>query len=148
MCDARIKIEGGGTNPVGQADELTVTVEKKDGTNGFTFGPAGNATVEGSLSNQNGAAADFGGAPSCTTSSEGTCTLTVNSDTAGSGLVSAEATNIFADINLADFSVSTDGIDDNSPPALVNWTDVDIENNRCRWVIPMRSVSNVPTRCW
>ena len=125
LCDARISISGGDTVPVGQQVDLSVLLEVKDGTTGFAWGPAVNYQVDGSLENLNGASADFVGTVStCTTTADGTCSLTVNSSNAGRAVVSATASGIFTE--LPDFSVTTDGLGENSTPAEVNWTDVGI----------------------
>ena len=62
---------------------------------------------------------------SCLTDATGTCSLTVTSTTAGSAPVSATATPF--PLELPDYSVTTDGQGENSPPAIVNWGGVKIQ---------------------
>ena len=124
LCDAQISIDDGGLNPVGVGEELTVTVKKKDGETGFEFLPTEGITVTGSFDNDPGSgfAPYFEGGSTCQTFSDGTCTLTVNSNSPSEAIVSASAANIFPDI--PEFSITTDGEDGSSPPATVNWVDV------------------------
>ena len=99
--DARISISPlDDTNGIGEAHTLTATVQQDDkkaanpgGGDAVTgFGPAPNGTlVTFSLTNSNGATATFVGGNTCTTTG-GTCTVTINSPTAGTVVIHATTT--------------------------------------------------------
>ncbi|WP_284348549.1 prealbumin-like fold domain-containing protein [Roseisolibacter agri] len=99
--DARISISPlDDTNGIGEPHVLTALVQQDDkkaantgGGDAVTgFGPAPNGTlVTLSLTNSNGATATFVGGNTCTTTS-GTCTVTINSPTAGTVVIHATTT--------------------------------------------------------
>src|SRR5262245_28470617 len=125
LCDAKISITPNGVNEVGKTHTFTVSVQKKDTSNGFTFGPAGGINVTGSLSG----VGSFSGGNTCTTASSGpsagTCTLTITSPKPGISTVSASANVPLQGDNTA--SVTTNGSNGNSGPATKRWVDARIK---------------------
>jgi len=124
LCAAKISITPDGTNQVGNDHTFTVSVQKKDSSNGFTYGPADGVTVTGTKTDSNGATSSWVGGDSCTTDATGTCTLTITSPTPGQTSVSASADVDFA--NDGSTTVTTDGTGDNSGPAVKTWVDARI----------------------
>jgi hypothetical protein len=112
--DARISIEASGTNDVGDPHTFTVTLEQHDGTG---WGPAGNVPVAveelgvGEITGQTCA----GG-----TTAEGTCTVTVNSQIAGSSTVHASAKVTVLGVSI---DVSTSGYGKNIVSNVKTWID-------------------------
>ena len=83
------------SNEVGTNHVLTVTVKTNDGS-GSGYQPASGVSVTASLTNSNGATADFvlTGANSCTTGASGTCTVTIKSPAAGQTTINAATSGL------------------------------------------------------
>ncbi len=110
------------TNAVGANHVITVTVNQNDGT-GVT--PAPNGTlVTFSLVNSNGATASFVGGNTCTTTG-GTCTVTINSPTAGSVAIHATTTFLVGGVSLT--RATGDGLSTDSADAHKTYVDLQIK---------------------
>jgi len=103
-----------GVNKVGQNHIITATVQVQNGDG--NWGPATDGTVVTfSITNSNGATAVFVPAsPNTCTTSGGSCTITINSPTAGHVVVHASASPIVLGVTLP---VSTGSGGDNSADA-------------------------------
>ncbi|MHA1939940.1 MAG: hypothetical protein ACW97O_17175, partial [Candidatus Thorarchaeota archaeon] len=97
LCDAKITISEDTTNEVGESHAFTVSVEKKDGSTNFAWGPVANVIVTGTLNKLGGTSEFdefFDDQPvTCTTDLDGTCTINVASDFAGMVGVTATTDN-------------------------------------------------------
>lgn len=109
-------------NEVGDNHVITANVQVHNGDG--VWGPsAGDTLVTFSLVNSNGATASFvGGVNTCTTTS-GSCSVTINSPTAGSVSISASSAPVILGVTV---NVETDGSGDNSTDADKNYVDASI----------------------
>jgi uncharacterized repeat protein (TIGR01451 family) len=127
--DAKISIAANATNAVGQPHTFTVTLQKDTG-NGSGFVVAANEHVDFTLTDANGAVHT---APTgtCTqgggnTNASGQCTITFNSNTAGT--VTAHATSTLSIGSPAtSVTVATDGTGQNSGDAVKTYVDANIQ---------------------
>lgn len=113
--DARIAIDPPtDANQVGDPHGLTVTVEEK-GSFATEFAPAGG--VEVALSVSGPGSLD---SPTCTTDASGECSVVLTSSVTGLSTVTASAD---VEVDGKTISVSTDGADGSSEPAVKRWVD-------------------------
>jgi hypothetical protein len=112
------------TNEVNDPHEITATVQQDPGTS--VFGPAPDGTlVTFSLLNNSAGAAFVGGVNTCTTTS-GSCSVSINTSTAGS--VDIHATTTF-DVGGVSLTRQTDGLGNNSADANKVYVDAYITIN-------------------
>jgi len=135
-ASARISIAPSATNEIGHPHTFTVTLEKDTGTGSFV--PAQGEHVTVTLTDDNGASHS---APtgSCTnagpnTDSNGQCTITFVSNTAGTVTGHASAT---LTINEATITVQTNGTAGNSPDAVKTFVDANIQISPASAVNPV-----------
>ena len=120
LCAARISIEEDATNEVNDDHTFTITVEKKGPPN-FAFEAASGIEVTAEL--EEGSVGSFDGSNVCTTGTDGTCTVTINSSAAGTSTVSASAS---VTVDGVTFEIETDGDGGNSDAAVKTWVDAKI----------------------
>jgi hypothetical protein len=108
------------TNPVNTNHTLTATVLINDGS-GAGFVPApDNTLITFSLTNSNGATATFVGGNTCNTSGgTGSCSVQINSPTAGDTTISATTSVIVGGVTLV--RTTGDGLHNDGPNAIKHW---------------------------
>jgi hypothetical protein len=124
FVDANVQVSPlSATNPVGTTHTLTGHVNVNDGSGGgFVKAPAG-TVVNFSLTNSNGAAADFVGPRSCTTAgTSGSCTVVISSPTTGSTSIHATTSVAVGGVALA--RATADGHAGDGPDVTKTWTNV------------------------
>jgi hypothetical protein len=101
FVDASIAINPpSANNPIGAPHVITATVRQNTGSGGFVAAPDG-VTVTFSLQNAGGATAAFVGGNTCLTAGgTGTCTVTINSATAGTVTINATTTFSVGGVSL------------------------------------------------
>jgi hypothetical protein len=107
------------TNPVGSPHVLTVHVNVNPGS-GFVNAPAGTPVT---------VTTNFGtitGSPCLTVGATGTCTVTLNSASAGTSTVNATVTTT---VNGVTLTRTTNGVGLNSGPAIKNWADTAVRTD-------------------
>ena len=119
--DAKIAIAPDGVNEVGIAHEFTVTVMEDAGTSAG-FQPAADELVTVSFTSTGGA--DANDDQTCTTGTDGTCTVSVNSNKVG--MITAHAKSTVTVDGLS-FTIETDGVAPNSDDAEKRYVDATIE---------------------
>jgi hypothetical protein len=133
LCGAKISINPtNAANEIGTNHALTITVEKKDGSNGFAFGPASGVVV---AANIGGVGGFVNGINTCTTDTTGTCTVTITSASPGITTVSANASVPL--VGNGSVAVSTSGSDGNSGPATKTWVDANIQ------ITPLKAANQI-----
>ncbi|HLW54852.1 MAG TPA: hypothetical protein VKW06_18600 [Candidatus Angelobacter sp.] len=122
--DARITLSPpSATNAVGSAHTFTATVQQNTGS-GFTNAPDGTTVAFSLLNNTAGAA--FVGPSTCTTTA-GSCSISVNSTTAGS--VNIQATTTFSVLGISLTRTTGDGLSGDSGNSTKTWVDLKISIN-------------------
>jgi len=126
VVDANIQISPqNATNPVGANHTLIGQVNVNYGS-GQVNAPDG-TVISFSLSNANGATATFVGPSSCTTTlGSGSCTVVINSPTAGSTSISASTAVSVSGVSL---TRTTNGTGGSSGPASKLWADAAVRTD-------------------
>jgi hypothetical protein len=123
--DAYITISASPAMPTAGTDDevLTVSVYTNDGLSGG-YAPADGAPVTASIATDSASSSFAGGMSTCTTDSsgptEGTCTVTINSSTAGQTTINASFTNL--SVGGVPLSRATgDNVSSDSADAAIDW---------------------------
>jgi hypothetical protein len=122
FVDANIQITPAtDINPVGTPHVLTVHVNVNPGT-GFVNAPAG-TQVTVSVTSGPGT---ITGSPCSTVGATGSCTVTLNSATPGTSVISASVTTV---VNTVTLTRTTNGLGANSAPAQKLWADAAVRTD-------------------